>query len=167
MAVRYATTRIVGDLKDTLGLSVKKNLRECVYNKIVRLGVRSTDDMSMAGLTHADLREANLSTAVMHTANLREENLAGANLAGANLSNAMLSDANLANANLREANLTGANLRFANLSGANLRGANLSKVKTGGVTAAQSGLWSRALYDARTIWPVDFDPVAAGALKVG
>ena len=51
MAVRYATTRIVGDLKDTLGLSVKKNLRECVYNKIVRLGVRSTDDMSMAGLT--------------------------------------------------------------------------------------------------------------------
>ena len=55
MAVRYATTRIVGDLKDTLGLSVKKNLRECVYNKIVRLGVRSTDDMSMAGLTQIAL----------------------------------------------------------------------------------------------------------------
>lgn len=55
MAVRYATTRIVGDLKDILGLSVKKNLRECVYNKIVRLGVRSTDDMSMAGLTQIAL----------------------------------------------------------------------------------------------------------------
>ena len=55
MAVRYATTRIVGDLKDTLGRSVKKNLRECVYNKIVRLGVRSTDDMSMAGLTQIAL----------------------------------------------------------------------------------------------------------------
>lgn len=55
MAVRYATTRIVGDLKDTLGLSVKKNLRECVYNKIVRLGVRSTDDMNMAGLTQIAL----------------------------------------------------------------------------------------------------------------
>lgn len=55
LAVRYATTRIVGDLKDTLGLSVKKNLRECVYNKIVRLGVRSTDDMSMAGLTQIAL----------------------------------------------------------------------------------------------------------------
>ena len=55
MAVRYATTRIVGDLKDTLGLSVKKNLRECVYNKIVCLGVRSTDDMSMAGLTQIAL----------------------------------------------------------------------------------------------------------------
>lgn len=55
MAVRYATTRIVGDLKDTLGRSVKKNLRECVYNKIVRLGVRSADDMSMAGLTQIAL----------------------------------------------------------------------------------------------------------------
>lgn len=55
MAVRYATTRIVGDLKDTLGRSVKKNLRECVYNKIVRLGVCSTDDMSMAGLTQISL----------------------------------------------------------------------------------------------------------------
>lgn len=55
LAVRYATTRIVGDLKDTLGRSVKKNLRECVYNRIVRLGVRSTDDMSMAGLTQIAL----------------------------------------------------------------------------------------------------------------
>ena len=55
LAVRYASTRLVGDLKDTLGRSVKKDLRERVYNKIVRLGVRSTDDMSMAGLTQIAL----------------------------------------------------------------------------------------------------------------
>lgn len=55
LAVCYATTRLVGDLKDTLGRSVKKDLRERVYNKIVRLGVRSTDDMSMAGLTQIAL----------------------------------------------------------------------------------------------------------------
>ena len=55
LAIRYATTRLVGDLKDTLGRSVKKDLRERVYNKIVRLGVRSTDDMSMAGLTQIAL----------------------------------------------------------------------------------------------------------------
>ena len=55
LAVRYATTRLVGNLKDTLGRSVKKDLRERVYNKIVRLGVRSTDDMSMAGLTQIAL----------------------------------------------------------------------------------------------------------------
>ena len=32
----------VGDLKDTLGRKAKKDLRERVYNKIVKLGVRST-----------------------------------------------------------------------------------------------------------------------------
>ena len=51
IAVRYACSRISGDLKDTLGRKVKKDLRKQVYDKIVRLGVRSTDDMSMAGLT--------------------------------------------------------------------------------------------------------------------
>lgn len=51
IAVRYACSRISGDLKDTLGRKVKKDLRKQVYDKIVRLGVRSTDGMSMAGLT--------------------------------------------------------------------------------------------------------------------
>lgn len=51
IAVRYACSRISGDLKDTLGRKVKKDLRKKVYDKIVRLGVRSTDGMSMAGLT--------------------------------------------------------------------------------------------------------------------
>ena len=51
IAVRYACSRISGDLKDILGRKVKKDLRKQVYEKIVRLGVRSTDGMSMAGLT--------------------------------------------------------------------------------------------------------------------
>lgn len=51
IAVRYACSRISGDLKDTLGRKVKKDLRKQVYDKIVRLGVKSTDGMSMAGLT--------------------------------------------------------------------------------------------------------------------
>ena len=45
----------VGDLKDTLGRKAKKDLRERVYNKIVKLGVRSTDGMSMAGLTQVSM----------------------------------------------------------------------------------------------------------------
>ena len=53
--VRYMASRIVGDLKDTLGRNVKKELREKVYNKIVKLGVRTTDDMSMAGLTQVSM----------------------------------------------------------------------------------------------------------------
>ncbi len=55
MAVRYLSTRYVGQEKDMLGCTVKKKLRERVYQKIVRLGVRATDDMSMAGLTQMSM----------------------------------------------------------------------------------------------------------------
>ena len=55
IAVRYTTSRLVGDLKDTLGRKAKKDLRARVYNKIVKLGVRSTDGMSMAGLTQVSM----------------------------------------------------------------------------------------------------------------
>ena len=55
IAVRYTMTRLTGDIKDVLGRKVKKDLRERTYNKIVRLGVRSTDGMSMAGLTQVSM----------------------------------------------------------------------------------------------------------------
>lgn len=49
--LRYISARLVGDLRDKIGRVVKKDLRERTYKKIVKLGVRSTDGMSMAGLT--------------------------------------------------------------------------------------------------------------------
>lgn len=55
IALRYAMTRLVGGVKDVLGRKVKKDLRERTYDKIVKLGVRSTDDMSMAGLTQVSM----------------------------------------------------------------------------------------------------------------
>ncbi len=55
IAIRYLASRLVGNLKDTLGRKAKKDLRERVYNKIVTLGVRSTDGMSMAGLTQVSM----------------------------------------------------------------------------------------------------------------
>jgi len=51
ISVRYACGRITGHLKDLLGRKAKKDLRERTYDKIVRLGVKSTDGMSLAGLT--------------------------------------------------------------------------------------------------------------------
>lgn len=51
VVIRYSCSRIVGDMRDILGRHAKKELREKVYEKIVTLGVRSTDGMSMAGLT--------------------------------------------------------------------------------------------------------------------
>ena len=53
--VRYTMTRLTGDIKDVLGRNVKKDLRERTYNKIVKLGVKSTDGMSMAGLTQVSM----------------------------------------------------------------------------------------------------------------
>ncbi|MGN1235528.1 MAG: ABC transporter transmembrane domain-containing protein, partial [Christensenellaceae bacterium] len=55
LAVRYASSRLTGDMKDLLGRKVKKELREKTYEKIVTLGVRSTDGMSMAGLTQVSM----------------------------------------------------------------------------------------------------------------
>ena len=54
-AVRYAASRGAGELRDTLGRRAKKELRVRVYGKIVRLGVRSADGMSMAGLTQVGM----------------------------------------------------------------------------------------------------------------
>ncbi len=53
--MRYICSRATGDIKDKLGRKVKKDLRERVYNKIVKLGVKTTDGMSMAGLTQVSV----------------------------------------------------------------------------------------------------------------
>ncbi len=53
--VRYIASRTTGNLKDMLGRKVKKDLRERTYDKILKLGVRSTDGMSMAGLTQVSM----------------------------------------------------------------------------------------------------------------
>lgn len=53
--IRYFTTRITGSVKDKLGRLIKKDLRERTYNKIVKLGTRSTNGTSMAGLTQISM----------------------------------------------------------------------------------------------------------------
>lgn len=55
MAIRYVTSRSIGGLKDTLGRNVKKDLRQKIYDKIIKLGVRTTDNISMAGLTQLSM----------------------------------------------------------------------------------------------------------------
>ncbi len=51
IAVRFLSSYRVGALKDMLGRMVKKTLRQQLYEKLTRLGVRANDEMSMAGLT--------------------------------------------------------------------------------------------------------------------
>ena len=49
--VRYLMARLSGNVKDTLGRQAKKDLRNRLYDKIIRLGGRTGEQMSMAGLT--------------------------------------------------------------------------------------------------------------------
>jgi uncharacterized protein YjbI with pentapeptide repeats len=80
----------------------------------------------------------------------------GANLAGIDLSQANLHGAFLFRANLRGANLSGANLRGAYLCEANLNWADLRGTDLRGANLTATG------YNKRTIFPIGFDPEAAG-----
>ncbi len=55
LLIRYIASRKSGDLKDTIGRNVKKSLREKIYDKIVRLGLRNAGDLNMAGLTQVSI----------------------------------------------------------------------------------------------------------------
>ena len=80
----------------------------------------------------------------------------GANLAGIDLSRANLFGAFLFRANLRGANLSGADLRGAYLCEANLNWADLRGADLSGANLTATG------YNKRTIFPIGFDPEAAG-----
>ena len=98
-------------------------------------------------LTRADLTKQNLADFDFTSANMIK-----ANLSNANLSRAIFRGANLTGANLSGARLKNAKLINTRLSGADLSGADLTGAKLTGAT-----------YDAATVWPTGFDPVAAGA----
>ena len=55
LIMRYIFSKVSGNLKDVIGRNVKKTLREKIYDKIVRLGLRNSDDLSMAGLTQVSV----------------------------------------------------------------------------------------------------------------
>ena len=50
-AVRFLATTRAAAVRDRLGRSVKKNLRAQLYAKLLRLGVRETKTVKLAGLT--------------------------------------------------------------------------------------------------------------------
>ncbi|CBN54403.1 MULTISPECIES: pentapeptide repeat-containing protein [Kamptonema] len=123
----------------------------------------SNGNLQSAKLEKAKLRKASLRGARLEYANFTEADLNGANLSGAKLSiGTKFSDASLVQANLsglylrkvdlRNTDLTNANLSNANLLEANFDGANLNGVELQG-----------AICNEATLFPIDFDPVKAGA----
>lgn len=128
----------------------------------------SSANLSGANLTGANLTRANLTGANLRNARLNAD-LTGADLTSANLTGADLTDANLTGAHLSRANLTGASLSgvqaYANLSSTNMTGADLTNANLDGANLDDAVLIG-AKYNNSTSWPADFDPVAAGAVKV-
>ena len=86
----------------------------------------------------------------------------GAVFAGSNLEWSGFTASDLTGADFSNANLSSANLDGADLTGANLRKADLRKATLRFAKLAAADL-SDAVYDQATIWPDEFDPVAAGA----
>jgi uncharacterized protein YjbI with pentapeptide repeats len=91
--------------------------------------------------------------------NCAEANLTGLNLKAVNLQGANLTGANLFVADLRKANLDGANLARVDLGGASLHGADLRRANLDGADLRG------AKYDDETIWPTNFNPHQAGAVR--
>jgi hypothetical protein len=108
-------------------------------------------NLESALLWSADLSKATFRQARMRRVKLTFATLVATDLTGADLRGAHLTGAKLQGARLRDANLEGALLQSADLSAAKLRNANL----TG------------AIYNADTVWPLEFDPRAAGARMDG
>ena len=55
LVIRYVCTRCTARLKDSIGREVKRDLRARTYNKMICLGMKSTSEMSMAGLTQVSM----------------------------------------------------------------------------------------------------------------
>lgn len=116
--------------------------------------------LKKANFSGANLKGADLDKANFEGASLMSANLEGANLWGANLGGTNLMHTNFEGANLEEANLKDARFVFTTLWRANLGGADLEGTHLGGSRSRN------AFYDSRTVFPIGFNPEAAGFIAV-
>lgn len=125
-------------------------------------------NLSQANLQLAKLEKAKLKKAILRGSNLESANFSDADLNGANLSGAKLSigtkfsDASLIQANLSGLYLRKADLRNTDLMNANLSNANLLEANFDGANLKGVQLQG-AICNEATLFPIDFDPVQAGA----
>jgi serine/threonine protein kinase len=121
--------------------------------------LRALESLRKSGLRGLNLRAVDLSRARLVGIDFSEAILDRSQFVNSDLSAANFQDASLKSCNLTGANLTGAKLSGADLQGANLQGANLSSCQL------ESVVWSNAIYNSKTAWPDNFDPVGARLLK--
>jgi hypothetical protein len=111
-------------------------------------------DLTKMRLVYRKLRGADFSGSDLSNASLQGCDLRAAVFANSNLSRTVFYEADLRGANFQQATLVRNDFRSARLEGADFRGATIEDVDL------------RATYDKSTLWPEDFDPDAAGAVRV-
>ena len=108
----------------------------------------------------ADLRGVDLSGVTMMDAFFSWSDVSGAVLVGVNFYYGDLTGANFSSANLSWANLRRTRLVLTDFTGANLEGADLTEA------ILFRTIFTGATYNRFTRWPLGFDPVANGAIRV-
>lgn len=104
-------------------------------------------DLSSVRMFNANFNGMDFFAAQLTRADIQGGSYVGASFAYATLDSAQISGADFSDASLESAYLRGAKLHGVNLSGANLKYA----------------VFHDACFDLATVWPKEFDPLAAGA----
>ncbi|MCG9886375.1 MAG: pentapeptide repeat-containing protein [Cyanobacteria bacterium] len=112
---------------------------------------------------YAKLRRSRLDLGDFERGRFDFASLRGASAIEASFSAASMQYANLSGGRFIRTDFRGTDLRQANLTGADLRGARLGSADLGGATLTGTVL-AGAKFSAQTLWPQDFDPIAAGAI---
>lgn len=120
------------------------------------------EDMSCASFVGADLRGAYMSRSNLSQANLNRACLITADVRNANLHKTSLRNCRAIGSHFDESDLSLADFQesdigFASFLKARLQGAKMLCLRI------ELASFAGAIYDKHTLWPQDFDPIAAGA----
>ena len=145
---------------------------------LIRLkdGTVIADAETAIDLSEQDAREVNFRGVYIEGGNLSDSDLRGADFSGAHLYGTYLYRANCSECDFTGAFLQGVVLDEVNLSGANFVNARLVTDNMGsscsvlGADLRSASLVNTVLtschYDSNTLFPVGFDPVARGMVRV-
>jgi hypothetical protein len=123
-------------------------------------------DLSRGAFVRADFTRANLRSAELTRTDLRKSTLVDAHLEEAKLVRTKLSEAVLDDADCRGAEFERAELDWVSLKGTDLRQAKFWAIDLREVRILIQTKLEESVYDFLTLWPLGFDPTAAGATRV-
>ncbi|MCA9167147.1 MAG: pentapeptide repeat-containing protein [Planctomycetales bacterium] len=138
------------------------DLRSIVLHSNNLVGIDlSYQNLSYARLNEVSLRDSDFSGARLFAADLQASGMADSTLRGANLTGALLANTSFVRANLDHAVLASVFIN-GSLARASLRGANLMTADLSQANLTLAEFDGETVYNDDTLFPAEFDPVAAG-----